>query len=256
MILCLIENTAESAVLLQGAYQLSKAWKKKFGVQLINVSSTEIDKEKAYLEKYIKEQVLSIDYLQVSSCKLSTLQTICDENDVAVLIIQLGNTKRFTIMSYLKACRQLRIPYMFIKNELTSFKFDKLILPVNFLVEEVGKAQFAAAFGRFCDTKIRILQAKDYGSKAAENVATISSVLDSFDLKYTLAKGKKDSFKIDKEAMQYANRKFYDLLLVSASREYGLDDIVFGPKEYHLIRKTKSALMLINPRADLYVLCN
>ncbi len=257
MILCLIENIDTSAVLLQGASLLSKSWKKKFGVLILNIDNEFDQKNKQlYLQKYIHQEKLNCDLIQVSSHKISDIQSICDAIDVAVLVIQQSESRRSYIMSYLKACRNLRIPYIFVKNLIEDFKFDKLMVPVSFLVEEVEKAQFAAAFGRFCESEICILQAKDYGSKAAENAVKISSILDKFELKYKVEKGEKDSFKIEYDALKRSRNESYDLLLITASREYGLDDLFFGPKEYHLLRKTKSALMLINPRADLYALCD
>ena len=44
------------------------------------------------------------------------------------------------------------------------------------------------------------------------------------------------------------------LLMISASRDYGLDDILFGPKELKVIKSTVP-VMVINPRGDLYALC-
>nr|MBP7369599.1 universal stress protein [Paludibacteraceae bacterium] len=65
-----------------------------------------------------------------------------------------------------------------------------------------------------------------------------------------------DSFKIDKEAIEKAVEMGAGLVIISASRDYGLDDILFGPKELHLIRKSPVPLLLVNPRSDLYALCD
>ena len=64
----------------------------------------------------------------------------------------------------------------------------KVILPIGFLEEELEKAQFAAAFGRFCGSEIKMLLANDYGSKAATNAERMQSLFDKFDFKYTLEK--------------------------------------------------------------------
>ncbi len=256
MVLCLVQHIATSSAILQAAQQLAVRFKKQFGVLMLNVKAVDIDREQAYLEKYLQQENISYDYLAVSNNQLSEIQSVCDELEVSILTFQLSKYNRATIMPYLKACRGLRIPYVFLRDDIASFPFEKLLMPVSFLVEEVEKAQFAAAFGRHFESELCILQAKDYGSKAAENIAKITAILDKFDLQYEVVKGKKDSFKIDFDALHYAKDKFYDLLLITASREYGLDDVVFGPKELHLLRKTKSALMFVNPRADLYVLCD
>jgi nucleotide-binding universal stress UspA family protein len=46
-----------------------------------------------------------------------------------------------------------------------------------------------------------------------------------------------------------------DLLMISASRDYGIDDIIFGPKEEKIVKKSTIPVMVINPRKDLYALC-
>ena len=66
---------------------------------------------------------------------------------------------------------------------------------------------------------------------------------------------RKDSAKVDLEAVERAPAEKAGLVIMSASRSYGLDDILFGPKELHCINRTDVPVMLINPRSDLYVLC-
>jgi len=83
--------------------------------------------------------------------------------------------KSVLLKKYLSACRKLRIPYLMYKDGFDVLRAQKVLVPVNFLIEEIEKAQFAAAFGRFCYSEITLLQAKDYGTKAAGNVAKISN---------------------------------------------------------------------------------
>ena len=78
-------------------------------------------------------------------------------------------------------------------------QFDKLVVPVTFLEEETEKAQFAAAFGRFAHSSIVLLQANDYGTKAATNSQRIHEFLLKFDLKIEKIKATNDSFKRSEE---------------------------------------------------------
>jgi len=96
----------------------------------------------------------------------------------------------------------------------------------------------------------------DYGSKAATTTDKMKTILDKFQLPYTVEKAQSDSFKIDREAIEKAVEMGGGLVIISASRDYGLDDILFGPKELHLIRKSPVPLLLVNPRSDLYALCD
>lgn len=256
MILTILSNVDTSLHTLEAAHRLSTSFSKKNGiVTLVDRNGQEQYIISNQLQLLLTDNKISYDYLSANE-KIVNIKDICEAQEVSFLIIQLKNSKIITIKRYLRACRELRIPYLFIKDEFNNISFEKIVVPVNFLIEEIEKAQFAAAFGRFLNSEIIMLQAKDYGSKAANNIAKISSVLDKFNLNYETVKGKKDSFKIEFDALRYASENNCNLIIASSSREYGLDDIVFGPKELHLIQKAECPLMLLNPRGDLYVLCD
>jgi hypothetical protein len=172
------------------------------------------------------------------------------------MFIQLSNNKSKTIRQHLNACRQLRIPYILFKDSFTNFNLSKVLVPVCFLEEEVEKAQFASALGRFCKSEILLLQANDYGSKAAINTERIKELLVTFNLNYSIQKADNDSFSIDKDSVKLAENGGFGLILLTASREYGLDDLIFGAKELHRVKASITPIMLINPRADLYALCD
>ena len=256
MISVLIQNISTASSLIRGAHDLACKLDKQFGVMMLEVPESRIDKRKIALEAHLSDMKIEVDSLAVRSSGVSELNNICETDEVSFLFIQLLKQETQAIKKYLNACRELRIPYVLYKDSFAEMNFSKIIVPVNFLIEEIEKAQFAAAFGRFCDAEIILLQAKDYGSKAAANINKITMVLDKFNLHYQVEKGKKDSFKIEFDAVNYVNQHPCGLIIASASREYGLDDIVFGPKELHLIKKSPVPVMLINPRGDLYVLCD
>ncbi len=227
MITALIQHVATASVIIDSARRLAVQLDKKFEVLVLEKASD-----------------------------FDMLTHTCESKEISFLFIQLTSNQSKHIKKYLHACRDLRIPYLFFKDTFPALQLEQVLVPVNFLIEEIEKAQFAAAFGRFCNAQITLLQANDYGSKAATNVAKITSVFEKFDFKHQTLKGKKDSFKIEYEALQYAAHQHCGLIIISSSREYGLDDVIFGPKEFHLIKKTTVPLMLINPRGDLYVLCD
>ncbi len=178
-----------------------------------------------------------------------------EQSEASMVIFELSHTKPFNNISFLlKLCRNLRIPYIFVKEE-QEIKFDKVLVPVTFLVEEKEKGRFANNFGRFMNSEIILLRANDYGSKAQHNVNAMKTLMDKYDTKYEEIKAQKDSYKVEMEAIQTTEDYRANLAIITASREYGLDDIIFGPKELHIVRKAEIPVMLLNPRGDLYVLC-
>ena len=185
--------------------------------------------------------------------RLGDVADVLEQLDASLLVVELTN--KLSVQTYLDAFRALRIPYLFVRAGQKP-NFEKVALPISFLIEDKEKGPFAAAFGRFLKSQLIIFQPKDYGTKALQNIDAIKTLLDSFQLNYEVRKASKDSNGVEREAANWAASGEAGLVLVSASREYGLDDLLFGSKERKMITRTNVPIMLINPRGDLYTLCD
>lgn len=251
MILVQVQQINTAKILLKSASTLATQLIKTFGI----LSFVDSDEFIAARENELKELLPNVQ-ITVRSSKTNTLSSVCEELEASFLFIQLPNGQTKSIRAWLNDCRDLRIPYLFYKDSFAELDLAKVILPIGFLEEELEKAQFAAAFGRFCGSEIKMLLANDYGSKAAANADKMKDLFDKFDFRYNLEKATKDSFKVEAESIQVAEKEQAGIIIVSASRDYGLDDILFGPKEYHVVRKSPVPVLLVNPRGDLYALCD
>lgn len=218
-------------------------------LQLPNKNNTSL-----YVANLIAER-MDFSTEKIGLSDLDNINSLIENKDAALLIIGLNSNKE--IQSYLNKCRELRIPYIFVKNEIpNNFNIENIILPITNLEEEREKGPFSSSFARHFNCPITIYQPKDYGSKAATNIEAMKVLFDSLSLKYIVKKGEKDSNGIELEAGLLNNNTQNNILIVSASRDYGLDDIVLGPKERKIIKNTNIPTMLINPRGDLYALCD
>lgn len=138
----------------------------------------------------------------------------------------------------------------------------RLLVPVSMLEEEVYKAEMCTYIARKTGAHIILLKAHDYGSHARQNTNRIITHLRSVaertgeNITYEVVEAKKDSFSLIREASERQRDFQHDLLVLTASRDYGLDDILFGPPERHAIRHSLVPVMLINPREDLFSLCD
>lgn len=159
------------------------------------------------------------------------------------------------VMPIFKGLRNLRIPFVLTKEGMTINTLTNVAVPVCFLPEEKEKAPYSSNMGRFLQSTLHLIVANDYGTRAEKNANAIASLYDKFNLNYTSVRGKKDSFKVEKEVVNQAKANGYDMVIISTSRDYGLDDIILGPKEQHIFNATTVPIMCINPRGDLYVLC-
>lgn len=179
-----------------------------------------------------------------------------ERNEAAAIIFELTEEGVYkNCKKALKICRELRIPYYFIKSNQT-VNFKRVLVPVGFLVEEREKGVFCSGMGRIFQSEILLMTANDYGSRAQQNTEAIQALMDKQSLPYKFITAKKDSFKVELEAVEKVEDLQVGLLLISASRDYGMDDILFGPKEQKVINKCTVPVMVINPRKDLYALCS
>ena len=256
MVLIQIQQTETAKILFNSASRLAVQLKKTVGVFSLVDNDELISEREDELNELIKQAYLNDTQVVVRNSKNNTITSVCEEIDASFLFIQMPEGHNKNIRQLLNDCRELRIPYLFYKDSFEALNLTKVMVPIGFLEEEIEKAQFASAFGRFCQSEIRILLANDYGSKAAVTVEKMKLLFDKFKLNYTIVKAIKDSFKVDIESILVAEKENAGMIIISASRDYGLDDILFGPKEYHVIKKSAIPVLLVNPRGDLYALCD
>ena len=181
------------------------------------------------------------------------------------------------VQQVLDACREERRPYVITTpNSLITSSpsrppkgkleraLTSILVPITMLEEEVYKAEICTYLARKTRAHLILLRANDYGSKAKQNTQRIITHIQTIaertgeTITYEERVAKGDSFHIHKELHRYpiADNRYPDLILLTASREYGLDDWLFGPPEQYLIRHSHVPVMLVNPRADLFSLCD
>jgi hypothetical protein len=185
---------------------------------------------------------------------------IWDNND-DIRLIECENNRR-VIQKHLNECREERRPYVFVTSTMTVKPLHRLLVPVSMLEEETYKAEICTYLARKTGAHIILLQANDYGSHAKQNVNRIVTHIKAImeksgeNISYEVAIARKDSFGLVREAAERQRDFRHDLLILTASRDYGLDDILFGPPEQHAIRRALVPVMLVNPREDLFSLCD
>ncbi|MBQ6723769.1 MAG: universal stress protein [Paludibacteraceae bacterium] len=185
---------------------------------------------------------------------------IWDNND-DIRLVECENKARI-IQQQLNACRDERRPYVFITNTMTIKPLRRLLVPVSMLEEETYKAEICTYLARKTGAHIILLQANDYGSHARQNVNRIVTHIKAVSersgepISYEVAQARKNSFKLIQEAAERQRDFQHDLLILTASRDYGLDDILFGPPERKAIQHALVPVMLVNPREDLFSLCD
>jgi len=184
------------------------------------------------------------------------------DNNEDIRVITCDN-RRSALQRALNDCREERRPYVFLTptmREISALK--RILVPVTMLEEETYKAEICTYLARKAGARILLLPANDYGSHARNNTNRIISHIESVrertkeDVEYEVLEARHDSFHLYDEAVSRQRDFAHQLLVLTASREYGLDDIIFGPPERKAISRSQVPVMLVNPRADLFSLCD
>lgn len=177
-------------------------------------------------------------------------------------IQQCPNTRR-DVRRALDACRDERRPYLLLTPDMTRRPLRRILVPVSMLEEETYKGEICTWLARKAGVTIDLLCAHDYGSSARRNTERIATHIRAVaeqsgtDIRYNILQARKDSFHLMREAADATHvSDTYDLLVLTASREYGLDDWLFGPPELYAVRRSRVPVLLVNPRADLFSLCD
>ena len=184
------------------------------------------------------------------------------ENNEDIRLLICANNRR-EIQKALDDCREERRPYVFVTPTMREImQLNRILVPITMLEEETYKAEICTYLARKTGAHIILLKAHDYGSHAQQNINRIKTHIESVaektgcNITYEILEARKDSFSLYKEAVERQSETAHQLLVLTASREYGLDDIIFGPPERHAIQRSQVPVMLINPRADLFSLCD
>jgi nucleotide-binding universal stress UspA family protein len=196
---------------------------------------------------------------------MEQMNTIIWENNEDIRLIECENNKR-VIQRHLNECREERRPYVFVTSTMTVKPLRRLLVPVSMLEEETYKAEICTYIARKTGAHIILLQANDYGSHAKQNVNRIVTHINKVNerlktgeagpISYEIVLARKDSFSLIQEAAERQRDFQHDLLILTASRDYGLDDLLFGPPERKAIQRALVPVMLVNPREDLFSLCD
>jgi hypothetical protein len=154
------------------------------------------------------------------------------------------------------------IPFLFTGNNLPEVnRIEKIVVPVDLRKENNDSGIWASYFGRFHKSEVLMLAANDKNSQnrklVTANIAFISTLLKKFSIVQKVLRGEKGSFGIQFEALDLAKKTGADLLITTGSSTITLLDLIIGLPEQKLIQNANGLpILIINPRRDMYVMCD
>ncbi len=167
----------------------------------------------------------------------------------------------FSSSSLVTDYRDLRIPIIIVHDELPRKRmYENIILPLDFNRESKEKSAWSGYISTLNQSRVTVLTRKYkdayFAASLRTNIVLVEKLFNNLGVAYELIKEPDITCDIDKYAVDYAWINQGDMIVIMATKEVAVDDLLFGLKEKKIIEnKYKLPIMLINPRDDLYLPC-
>jgi len=167
----------------------------------------------------------------------------------------------FSMSSIVTDYRNLRIPIIVVHDVLPRKTFfSGMVLPLDFNRESKEKSAWAGHISTLNKSKVSVVTRhyKDayFAASLRSNLALVKKLYGNLNVDYQLINDADIKCDIDVYAVDYAWYNNGDMVVIMATKEIAVDDLLFGLKEKKIIaNKYQLPIMLINPRDDLYLPC-
>lgn len=261
-IIVLAENAESDKILILHGIKLAGAFKKELCLLYVHPENKKSNQISETLDGYKKVVGNEIPTLRVSTLILTgkpegLMEDLADKYE-AVLII--SRASRFQKLS--GVLRVSPIPFLFVNETRTEIpEYKKIVLPVDLRKETKDAVLWASYFARFNNSGVNVLAATDKNKEnirsVTKNILSIKNLFSKLNIAVKVFKGKQNSLNIQFEALELAKSSGADLIIVLGSSYISFIDLLIGLPEKKMIKKAGDLpVLIINPRKDMYILCD
>jgi len=227
----------------------------------INTTNIRLEKIK---QSFLSAQTPRIFCMVEKGILMPILKKISDEIEAASIIIAMEKNSRLRFykdVQFIKETKQFKMPFLMVHSKEPHPEQSNVIyLPIGFRKEEKEKLIWASYFGRFNNSRIKVIKARESDSTARGRVTAhiqfAKKFFDQFNLDYEILNSSKSSFGITKEALQLAHDNKKGIVMICTTKHYGPEEEIIGPPELKVIKNREQVpVFCVNPRKDLYILC-
>lgn len=182
------------------------------------------------------------------------------------ILILIGHDKKQTSLNMgigktVRRLKKSRTPFMMVPRAMHTRNFKDIAYVMGYQKQEKEKILWASYFGRLYESTIHIIvpKANDQFFKIGinGNMGAMKKLYDNIEVKYNYVPMAFNIHKIYNAAIQYSKEKNIGAMLTLTTLKLDIFDIFGGSLEKKLICNNENIPVLcINPRDDLYVLCN
>jgi hypothetical protein len=263
-IIVLVENEDSDKILILHGIKLAGAFKKELCFLFIQPEnkkskSNQISEKLEGYRKVVSTEIptLRVSFLILTGKPENFIEDLADKHE-AVLII----TRNSMFNKLSQALKVSPIPILFVNERQTEIPdYKKIVLPIDLRKETKDAVLWASYFARFNNSGINVLAATDKNKEnirsVAKNILSIKNLFSKLNIAVKVFKGKQNSLNIQFEALELAQSSRADLVIVLGSSYISFIDLLIGLPEKKMIKKAEELpILIINPRKDMYILCD
>lgn len=206
-----------------------------------------------------KEHELKVAYAYEEGCTCTVINSNAEKRDAIFVIAAIHGLNEIQYLSgksLIKIVRKARIPYLVLHKESPAPELGKSILfPVSLQKEIKQKVGWATFFAFRMKINIELFLPKER-EDIANNLQFAKKFFSSYELDYKEIFTNASQFKINTEAIKYADTTRVLVMCVITTLNVSLLDRIIGLPESRLCSNSKRLpILLVNQRKDLYVPC-
>lgn len=154
-----------------------------------------------------------------------------------------------------------RIAYFLIDQDYKkTVKYDSVLLTIEHFRESKEKILWASYFGRFASSELTLYyhfyRDDFYRRQLRFNIAFAKRMFDNFSLYYNYYQSRNLKEFVDHQAIRFAHEEDYDLIISQTTKNRDWTNLLFGLKERKtMLNNHGMPILFVNPREDLFVLC-
>ncbi|MDP4183803.1 MAG: universal stress protein [Bacteroidota bacterium] len=184
------------------------------------------------------------------------MDKLADDYNAILMVVA-----RLYARQLMSALKNSGFPFVFVSGVSDHIPvYKKILMPVDFRKECKEAGLWASYFGRFNYSEVYFVEANEIGNyeenRLKLNLVFLFKLLRQFNIHYKTIKSKSGSWRIQSSALKIASVKKADLFIILGSRNDSFLDQLIGSPEIRILRKSGDLPVLcVNPRRDMYVMC-
>ena len=153
-----------------------------------------------------------------------------------------------------------RVAYLLCPPESKPSNYDKVVLTLNNACESKEKTLWASYFGRFANSQIVLYYRRykdEYHQKQLNlNIAFARKIFEQFKIPLITLHSENTKTQLDIQASDYAKENNCSLVICQTTKNKSFADRLLGLDEVRVLKNMKKTpVLFLNPRNDLFILC-